>query len=185
MCLYCFKCFCGTKNDGHAYDHFVSCRHRLVLSLVRKSYWCFCCRCSSVHPTEDSRVQIAFGMCMTSSVDDRISIGHLLRRFYRQGKPHPTGWDDLPAHRRSLFGGSREDVTLDRLLTMWQDGVIGNRVVVMVGAGISVNAGIYLVLCSQGFQTLHICICFLRFRGTLCSEGPARSTNSFMRIYTT
>ena len=142
MCLYCFKCFCGTKNDGHAYDHFVSCRHRLVLSLVRKSYWCFCCRCSSVHPTEDSRVQIAFGMCMTSSVDDRISIGHLLRRFYRQGKPHPTGWDDLPAHRRSLFGGSREDVTLDRLLTMWQDGVIGNRVVVMVGAGISVNAGI-------------------------------------------
>ena len=79
---------------------------------------------------------------MTSSLSDRVSIGHLLRRFYRQGKPHPTEWNDLPLHRRTLFGGSRDDVSLESLVEMWKEGKIGNRVVVMVGAGISVNAGI-------------------------------------------
>lgn len=79
---------------------------------------------------------------MTDSQEDRVSIGHLLRRFYRQGKPHPSVWEELPIHRRNLFGGSRKDVTLNRLVSMWKEGTIGNRVIAMVGAGISVNAGI-------------------------------------------
>ncbi len=142
MCLNCFSRFCGTKENGHVLEHYIACDHPLFINISKRTYWCFRCLTSTIQPTEDSRVQIAFGFCMRGSLDDRASLGHLLRRFYRQGKPHPTKWEDLPIHRRILFGGSRQEVTLDRLVAMWKEETIGNRVIVMVGAGISVNAGI-------------------------------------------
>ena len=142
LCYGCFRRFCGTKERGHALDHYNESDHHLFINLNRKVYWCFKCETTQISPTEYSRVQIGFGMCMSPSSEDRESIGQLLRRFYRQGRPHPSRWEDLPSHRQQVFGGTASHVSLDRLLGMWKQGFIGNRVVVMVGAGVSVNAGI-------------------------------------------
>jgi hypothetical protein len=122
-------------------DHYQETKHPIAMDFSRRSFWCFNCETSQVHQAEDPRVQIAYGLAMTPSEEDRSSIASLLRRFHRQGRPHPREWSDLPAHRRAVFG-SRGAVNLYTLASLWKRGIVGKKIVVMVGAGISVNAGI-------------------------------------------
>ena len=148
LCMICFDCFCGSRDSGHMYSHSLSEDHRIALCLNKKQFWCFSCLTPQVTSTEDSRFQIAFGLCM-SPRPDSVEIGHLLRRLHRRGKPNPGSWSELPPHKRSVFE-CRESVSLHGLASRWSETIqglnsvnpVGLKVVVLAGAGISCKAGI-------------------------------------------
>ena len=150
VCLTCFDGFCGTKSGGHISMHCAGVRHPIALNMVTKQFWCFDCKSSTIHPGDDARVQIAFGLCMSSSSTEWCDIGALLLRIFRRGHPNPTSWEQLPLHRRAVFG-SRPDVSLSCLAKLWANSSslenpvrpsIGRKVIIMAGAGISCKAGI-------------------------------------------